>query len=88
MFNWNEENHPEGTVYYEGTFFCKECEWDIKVAEIGSGNPRTAFETERAINYFRPNVTLFVGVAGGIKDVRIGDVVAATQVYGYESWEG
>lgn len=85
LLQLHEEIHPEGTVYWSGIFPCKGCRWDVKLVEIGPGNSSASFETERAISYFNPDVTLFIGVAGGLKDVQIGDVVAATRVYNYES---
>jgi nucleoside phosphorylase len=68
-------------LYEMGQFLA----WDVGLAEIGVGNMAAALGTERAIQYFKPQVILFVGVAGGIKDVVIGDVVAVTKIYGYES---
>ena len=77
-----EEVHAQGTIYERGTFGA---EWEVGIVEIGAGNVGAAVEAERAIAYFKPEVILFVGVAGGIKDVAIGDVVVSTKVYGYES---
>lgn len=79
-----EEVHPQGTVYERGKFLSVAGEtWEVGLVEIGMGNPQAAREAERAIQYFQPSVMFFVGVAGGIKDVKLGDVVAATKIYEY-----
>lgn len=72
--------HPSGSRYLVGTHGG----WTVAVAEIGRGNEEAGYATERALEFFKPQVSLFVGVAGGIKDVDLGDVVFATDVFGYE----
>jgi nucleoside phosphorylase len=85
LSNFKEEKHPQGTIYERGMFGVGDKIWEVGLVEIGAGNSGAALETERMIQHFGADVALFVGVAGGIKDVKIGDVVAATKVYGYES---
>ncbi|MCZ7673704.1 MAG: 5'-methylthioadenosine/S-adenosylhomocysteine nucleosidase [Chloroflexi bacterium] len=81
----SEDEHPEGDVYERGLFYAGKRLWEVGIVEMGMGNPNAAQKTERAIAHFHPEVVLFVGVAGGIKDVTIGDVVVATKVYGYHA---
>jgi len=86
LTNIRESIHDQGTVYQIGDFLTSaDSIWEVCLAEIGSGNPRAAQETERALGFFTPKVAMFVGVAGGLKDVSIGDVVVANKVYAYES---
>jgi nucleoside phosphorylase len=76
---WTEET-VEGTVLYKGVF----ADWSVAVVEVGPGNIGTAALASRAISHCKADMALFVGVAGGIKDVALGDVVVASKVYGYE----
>ncbi|MGY0794228.1 ABC-three component system protein [Azospirillum argentinense] len=72
------------TVFHVGRYLGETGEWRIAVAELGPGNVSTAMAVERATQHFRPDVALFVGIAGGLKDVSVGDVVIGTKIYGYE----
>ena len=80
LTNARQERHSTGTEYLIGNFLS----WQVCVVQVPPGNSSAALETERAMRYFDPDLAVFVGIAGGVKDVRLGDVVAATKVYGYE----
>ncbi|MGM5020059.1 5'-methylthioadenosine/S-adenosylhomocysteine nucleosidase family protein [Tardiphaga sp. 367_B4_N1_1] len=79
--SWTDDQVEQGTVFYTGKFE----EWDVAVVETGPGNIAAATLASRAFGRFRPEVALFVGVGGGVKDVSLGDVVVGTKIYGYES---
>jgi nucleoside phosphorylase len=81
----HEVVHPKGTVYEQGIYADGQPRINVLLGQIGVGNEAAAMEAERAINYFNPSLAFFIGVAGGVKDVSLGDVVVSTKVYGYES---
>jgi nucleoside phosphorylase len=53
--------------------------------QYSQGNYQSARETEWLIQHFQPAYLFFVGVAGGIKEVSLGEIVIATTARGYES---
>lgn len=80
-----EVTSPKQAVYELGLFDGDENVWKVGVAEVGAGNTQCCIETERAIDFFNPQVVIFVGIAGGFKDdITFGDVVVAERAYGYE----
>ena len=79
------EVHNAGTVYFVGSFNATGAIWRVATVSVGAGNAGAAAEAERAIHHFKPDIALFVGIAGGIKDVSLGDVVAANEVYLYHA---
>lgn len=80
-----EEPPLRGSVYRRGVFDERSEPWEIILAEVGAGNPGAAAEAERVIAHYSPSVALFVGIAGAIKDMKKGDVIASSKIYLYES---
>lgn len=74
------EEPVDGTMFSVGRFEG----WDVAVAETSAGNSGAAAITQRAIAHYQAEVALFVGVAGGVKDVVVGDVVVGQVVYAYD----
>lgn len=85
LTDMREVGHGSGTIFHEGVFKCDAGNWTVALCGSSRGNPETAQRAERAIAHFEPAVALFVGVAGGLKDVKLGDVVAANKIAGYEA---
>jgi nucleoside phosphorylase len=80
-----KEIKSDNTIYEIGDYVTPKAPWQVVVGKLAAqGNYQAARETEWAITHFAPTYMFFVGIAGGLKDVQLGDVVAASLVRGYE----
>jgi nucleoside phosphorylase len=80
LSNIREQTTRGGTVFHVG----RVGQWEVAVAECGEGNVNAGAIAERGVATFQAEVALFVGVAGGVKDVALGDALVSSKVYGYE----
>lgn len=79
------EKHPEvGTDYHRWFYATPSGNINVVVGRTDQTNTNAAMETERALQYYKPSHAFFVGVAGGLKDVKVGDIVIGSDVIGYE----
>ncbi|MER5433816.1 5'-methylthioadenosine/S-adenosylhomocysteine nucleosidase [Streptomyces sp. NPDC002588] len=74
-----------GALFELGVFGGRHAARKVLCHETGPGNAAAAVLVERAVRAFRPRYIFFVGIAGGLKDAALGDVVAARFIYDYES---
>jgi nucleoside phosphorylase len=75
-------SHPAGTAAEVGTV--PGVPWPVAVILTGEGTGDAGALAERVSSWLEPRLLLVVGIAGSLKkDVALGDVVAATWVYGY-----
>ncbi|MCU1484945.1 MAG: hypothetical protein JWN67_1691 [Actinomycetia bacterium] len=81
-----EARTPTGGRYTTGMFDGDNLRWSVVIGELGPGNIGAAAEASQAMLHFSPDIVIFCGVAGGLKeDARPGTVVIAERVYLYES---
>lgn len=79
-----QEKLQDETRYLIAPFSGKHHSFQLILQLGGSKNENTALVTDRLVRNFHPDVVILCGVAGGVKDVAVGDVVIGTKYYGYE----
>lgn len=85
MVDISDYEHPiSKTIYKVGYYNSNGSRLRIIVGRTNQTNINAAIETERLIQQFNPTYLFFLGVAGGLKDVNVGDIVIGTDVIGYE----
>jgi len=85
LTNVSDYHHPvTKTIYKVGDYINKGKKLQILIGRTNQTNINAAIETERIIQHFKPSYIFFVGIAGGLKDVKIGDIVIGSDVFGYE----
>jgi len=84
LINIEEIKTSDGTIFEKGKYCIGNKDIKLIIGKCGKGNVNSALYTERALKEFKPDLAVFVGIAGGIKDVKLGDVLVADKINSYE----
>jgi nucleoside phosphorylase len=82
----DKKTEPVGGIYLmRGKYNVDDKRAAVYVFTVGVGNAKAALNTSKLLDVLRPDLTVFIGIAGGRKEAQIGSVVVANLVYNYES---
>lgn len=81
-------NPSSGSVHSDpsisGDLWVGDRKLKIALVETGMGTTQASLVTGAACQTFSPAFVIYAGVAGGVKDVAVGDVAIASKVHYYE----
>ena len=80
-----KEERQFGLSYEAGKIFAEGHGWQVALFETEGKVGNLQARTTQIIHSLKPKFIFLVGIAAGIKDVQIGDIVIGTKAYGYES---
>lgn len=84
-FHANPAELPDGNNAFTGNYR----DLEIMVAKCGIGKVNAALNTSRLIQYYKPNLVINTGVAGGAgNDIGIGETLIADSVCYHDVWCG
>lgn len=68
-----------------GTFAAESRPIRVAVIELGMENQPATIVARSATTAYKPRLVMYVGLASGVRDVKVGDVIVATKVYELEA---
>ena len=84
LSDWKQEI-KNGDLYHISHFKGLHHSFRLILRQTGSKNSTAALAAERIIQNYQPNILFLTGIAGGVKDTVVGDIVVGTKAYGYDA---
>ncbi|MFT4760616.1 MAG: nucleoside phosphorylase [Paraglaciecola sp.] len=85
LTNWSAQKIIQYDLPFElGQIEAGQKKWTIALFETGKYIDNVHVKTSQILHALHPSYLFLIGVAGGVKDVKIGDLVVGTFAYGYE----
>lgn len=80
-----EQDPSSALTYVRASVKARQHTYDVVLRKTGSGHAKIMNAVHEVVHKFQPALILLVGTAGGIKKVKLGDLVIGNKAYNYEA---